>query len=81
MTLPALELCIAPHDLQAFLERWWEREPLFIGRRETNRFDHLISRSIFDDLVAHSNLRVPFFRLIKDGQVIPEWTGPPGHSV
>lgn len=72
MTLSALELCIAPYDLPAFLERWWEREPLFIGRREPDRFDHLMTRSVFDDLVAHSNLRVPFFRLIKDGEVIPE---------
>ena len=72
MTRSALELLIAPHDLAAFLERWWEREPLFIGQREGDRFAHLMSRSIFDDLVAHSNLRLPFFRLIKDGEVIPE---------
>ena len=72
MTLPALELCLAPHDLPAFLERWWEREPLFIGRREADRFDRLMSRSVFDDLVAHTNLRVPFFRLIKNGKLVPE---------
>jgi len=72
MTRSALELLIAPHGLQAFLERWWEREPLFIDRRDGDRFDHLMNRSIFDDLVAHSNLRVPFFRLIKDGRVLPE---------
>jgi lysine-specific demethylase/histidyl-hydroxylase NO66 len=72
MTLPALELLIAPHDLAAFVARWWEREPLFISRREPDRFDRLMSRSIFDDLVAHTNLRVPFFRLIKDGRSVPE---------
>ena len=72
MTLPALELCIAPYDLPAFLERWWEREPLFISRRESNRFDRLMTRSTFDDLVAHTNLRVPFFRLLKDGKLVPE---------
>src|SRR5947209_845189 len=72
MTLPALELCIAPYDLDAFLERWWEREPLFISRREANRFDRLMSRSIFDDLVAHTNLRVPFFQLFRDGKLVPE---------
>ena len=72
MTRSALELLIAPHDRQAFLERWWERAPLFVSRREADRFDHLMNRPVFDDLVAHSNLRVPFFRLIKDGNVLPE---------
>jgi bifunctional lysine-specific demethylase and histidyl-hydroxylase NO66 len=72
MTLSAFELCISPNDLQAFLERWWECEPLLISRREPKRFDRLMSRSIFDDLVAHTNLRVPFFRLIKDGKIVPE---------
>ncbi|MEJ0078475.1 MAG: cupin domain-containing protein [Alphaproteobacteria bacterium] len=31
-----------------------------------------MSRATFDDLVAHTNLRVPFFRLIKDGKIVPE---------
>lgn len=72
MTLPALELCIAPHDLQAFLERWWEREPVLMSRREPDRFDRLMSRVIFDDLVANTNLRAPFFRLFKDGNIVPD---------
>src|SRR3954465_950440 len=72
MTRSALELCIAPHDLPAFLERWGEREPLFMKRREVGRFDGLITRSIFDDLVAHTNLRLPFFGLVKDGALVPD---------
>ena len=72
MTLPAFELCVAPYELQAFLGRWWGREPLFIKRDEPDRFARLINRSTFDDLVAHTNLRAPFFRLFKDGNLIPE---------
>jgi ribosomal protein L16 Arg81 hydroxylase len=69
---PALELCIAPHDLEAFLERWWEREPLFVSRRDPDRFNRLMSRQAFDELVAHTNLRAPFFRLLKDGKTVAE---------
>src|SRR5438552_3827737 len=69
--LPAFELCVGPYDLQAFLDRWWERETLFIRRREPGRFDGLMTRAIFDDLVAHTNLRAPFFRLFKDGNLVP----------
>ena len=72
MTLAALELLIAPYDLQTFLERWWEREPLLISRDDPSRFDRLMSRPVFDDLVAHTNLRAPFFRLVKDGDIVPE---------
>src|SRR5262245_48171162 len=72
MTCPALELLIAPCDRDAFLERWWEREPVFMTRREPDRFDRLMSRSVFDDLVAHTNLRAPFFRLLQNGNIVPE---------
>lgn len=67
---PAFDLCLGPVDLSSFLDRWWERAPLIVGRREVGRFDHLITQFDFDDLVAHSNLRLPFFRLFKDGSLV-----------
>jgi lysine-specific demethylase/histidyl-hydroxylase NO66 len=72
MTLPAFDLCVAPYELHAFVDRWWERKPLLIKRRDIYRFHRLITRSSFDDLVAHTNLRIPFFRLFRDGRPIPE---------
>jgi bifunctional lysine-specific demethylase and histidyl-hydroxylase NO66 len=66
----AFDLCLEPYERQAFLNRWWEREPLVIKRREPGRFRQLVSRAAFDDLVAHSNLRVPFFRLFIGGDLI-----------
>lgn len=66
----AFELCLDPCDFDGFLDHWWERAPLVVTRREAGRFDGLITRASFDRFVAHGNLRLPFFRLFKDGVLV-----------
>jgi hypothetical protein len=67
----AFELCLGPWDIDGFLDGWWERAPLIVARREAGRFDRLITRATFDRFVAHGNLRLPFFRVFKDGALVP----------
>lgn len=63
----ALARCVAPLGAADFLDRHWEREPLFVERDEPGRFDDLLSEDDVHRLVTSGGLRHPAFRLVKAG--------------
>lgn len=70
--LSPLERCINPLNLEEFLNQYWEKAPfinLKTEREET--FSDLLSLSAVDEIISSSNLRHPFFRLIKSGNLVP----------
>ncbi len=66
----ALGLTLAPVSRAAFLEDSWEQRPLYVPRREPGRFDGILSIDDAESLVCESGIRVPAFRLAKDGAQI-----------
>ena len=66
----ALGLTLAPVSRAAFLEDSWEQRPLYVPRREPGRFDGILSTDDAESLVCESGIRVPAFRLAKDGAQI-----------
>ncbi len=67
----ALELTLAPVAPAAFLEDHWERRPLYLPRHEPGRFDGILSIEDAERLVCASGIRLPAFRLARDGAQIP----------
>jgi lysine-specific demethylase/histidyl-hydroxylase NO66 len=67
----ALALTIAPVDARAFLEEHWERRPLVVPRGEAGRFDPILSGADAERLVCSTAVRMPGFRLVKDGTPVP----------
>jgi lysine-specific demethylase/histidyl-hydroxylase NO66 len=63
----ALVRCVG--DPATFLARFWERHPLH--HRASDRFDDLLTFEDVDHMVSAMGLRVPAFRLVKDGETIP----------
>jgi lysine-specific demethylase/histidyl-hydroxylase NO66 len=59
----ALRRCVG--DPAAFLDRHWGREPLLHHVRD--RFDGLLDLGDVDHLVTETLLRMPSFRLVRDG--------------
>ena len=67
-----LELCIGPLPEDEFFRAHWEQQPLVCVREnDRGRFSDLISVRDFDRIVSCGNLRYPFFRLFKGGNLIP----------
>lgn len=66
-----LRQAIEPHSLDGFLADSWEQRPLLIQRGERHHFAALISAADFDTIVATTALRHPYFRIFRDGQLIP----------
>jgi lysine-specific demethylase/histidyl-hydroxylase NO66 len=50
-----------------FLAEYWEQQPLAVPRSEPGRFDDLLSVADVERLVCSGGLRVPAFRLVKEG--------------
>ncbi|HEX2090602.1 MAG TPA: cupin domain-containing protein [Actinomycetota bacterium] len=69
-TRSALERCVGRPD--AFLGRFWGRHP--IHHRTPDGFGDLLTFRDVDHMVAAMGLRVPAFRLVKDGETIPTST-------
>lgn len=67
----ALSLTLEPVAREAFLAEHWERQPLVLARGEPGRFDGVLSRADAEHLVSATALRVPAFRLVKDGAQVP----------
>ncbi len=65
--MPALERCVG--DVDDFLRERWAREPLH--RTGGAPFDDLLSLADVDQLLTESSLRLPAFRLVKDGATLP----------
>src|SRR3954447_5602231 len=67
----ALALTLDPVELDGFLAERWEREPLLVSRDEPGRFDGILSAADVGRLVGATGLRVPAFRLVRDGAPLP----------
>jgi hypothetical protein len=63
----ALERCVG--DVPAFLREDWGRRPLHRPGRAP--FDDLLSLADVDHLLTEVSLRLPAFRLVKDGETLP----------
>jgi cupin superfamily protein len=64
MTTPALERCVG--DVRRFAEEHWGREPL-LHRGDPAGFEGLLDLVDVDQLIGETLLRMPAFRLVKDG--------------
>jgi ribosomal protein L16 Arg81 hydroxylase len=67
----ALELTLDPVSPAGFFEEHWERQPLVIPRDEGGRFTQLIDVPAIEQLVCEGGMRMPAFRLVKDGAPLP----------
>lgn len=67
MSAGALERCVG--DVPAFLADDWGRRPTHRGGG--SRFDDLLSLADVDHLLTEASLRLPAFRLVKDGATLP----------
>lgn len=66
-----LARCIFPLDLATFFSEYWEKKPLIILRGQSEYFCDLLSLDAVDSILSSTNLRVPGFRLVRDGSQIP----------
>ncbi len=64
----AVELTLHPCGLEEFLQAHWDSEPLLIPRADEGRFDGVLSREDLERLVCENGIRMPAFRLVKDGK-------------
>lgn len=71
MTAPegALQRCVG--DPRRFAEHHWGREPLLLRSRGREAFADLLDLPDVDHLVTETLLRMPSFRLVKDGTPLP----------
>ena len=65
----ALERCVG--DPERFLEHHWARAPLFQPGHDRDGFADLFTIADVDRLVAGSALRLPAFRMVRDGGELP----------
>ena len=63
----ALERCVG--EVDRFLSERWNRAPLF--HRSQGSFDDLMGAADVDRMLTTMSLRLPAFRLVKDGTTIP----------
>ena len=64
-------LTLDPVTLDAFLDEHWDRAPLLLARGEAGRFDSILSRDDVERIVCETGVRVPAFRLVRDGAQLP----------
>ena len=62
----ALQRCVG--DVQRFAERHWGREPLYRSAADADGFRGLLDLADVDHMVTESLLRMPSFRLVKEGK-------------
>jgi ribosomal protein L16 Arg81 hydroxylase len=67
----AVGLTLDPVALEDFLAEHWERRPLTVARAEPGRFDGILSAADVERLVTMSGIRMPAFRLVRDGAPLP----------
>src|SRR5687767_404170 len=67
MTVPALELCVG--DVRRFAEEYWGQQPQ-LHRGAPHAFDGLLDLADVDHLMTETLMRVPEFRLVKDGDPV-----------
>lgn len=62
----ALERCVG--DVRRFAERYWGREPLYRAGADPDGFQGLLDLAHVDYLITEGMLRMPAFRLVKEGK-------------
>ncbi len=62
---------IQPVDLNTFFGDYWERQSLVIWRNEPGYFADLMSTTAIDHILSSTDLRLPAFRLVREGTQIP----------
>jgi ribosomal protein L16 Arg81 hydroxylase len=67
----ALALTLDPVPAASFFDEYWEQRPLHIPRKERERFAGLLDVSDVERLVCETAIRMPAFRLVKDGAQVP----------
>lgn len=67
----AIELTLDPYAQEEFLEEYADRRPLVVERGEAGRFDGMLSDADVERLVCETAIRVPAFRLVRDGAQLP----------
>ena len=67
----ALALTLDPVAEEGFFADHWERRPLVIPRGERDRFTALLSVADIDRLVCETGIRMPAFRMVRDGTPLP----------
>src|SRR5687767_11051575 len=67
----AVELTLGPVSLERFREEHLEMRPLVVPRGDPGRFDAILSAADVDRMVGEGGLRVPAFRLVRDGDQLP----------
>jgi bifunctional lysine-specific demethylase and histidyl-hydroxylase MINA len=67
----ALALTLHPVTETSFFAEHWERRPLVIPRGERERFTGLLDVADVDRLIGETAMRMPAFRLVKDGTPLP----------
>ncbi len=68
---PQLERLLAPLTLDAFLERYWEREVLYLKRGDAHYYDALLTLRDLERVVATGGLRYPALQLSRGGTFLP----------
>ena len=67
----AIELTLDPYAQEEFLEEYADRRSLIVERGEPGRFDGVLSDADVERLVCETAIRVPAFRLVRDGAQLP----------
>jgi len=62
---------LCPTGVDEFFSEYWEKKPLIIHRSAPECYCGLLSLDAVDGIIASSNLRLPSFRLVKDGAQLP----------
>jgi ribosomal protein L16 Arg81 hydroxylase len=70
-TAIGLREAISPWSIDEFLATSWERDPLVVKRADATYFAPLISTNEFDEIVASTGLRHPYFRVFRAGELVP----------
>jgi ribosomal protein L16 Arg81 hydroxylase len=60
-----------PISLDAFFAEYWERQPLFIRRRNGSHYQGLMTNRDLEEIVSNPNTRYPAIKLAKDGWFYP----------
>jgi bifunctional lysine-specific demethylase and histidyl-hydroxylase NO66 len=70
----ALSLTLDPVSTGEFLGEHFDRKPLHVARAEPGRFGAVLGDADVERLVCETAIRMPAFRLVKDGAQLPPST-------
>jgi len=65
-----LKSILGEFSLSEFITNYWEKSPLLVRSKDRLSDNNWLNLEQFDELVFCSNLRHPFFRVFKNGQLI-----------